>query len=73
MTYQDVINIYNKKAREICIGDDNLDTPRTDLPIVGEYIYGVAWMRDDAVELLIERINTLENMITRTNEILKEM
>lgn len=65
MTYKDVIDEYNKKIEDIYISDEHLDTPRTDLPIVGDYTYGVAWVRDDAVELLIARIEDLEDTIER--------
>ncbi len=60
MTYQDVIEEYKKAKARICLSDECLDTPRVDLPIVGEYAYGVVWVRDDAVELLIKRIENLE-------------
>lgn len=60
MTYQDVIEEYKKAKASICISDEYLGTTRADLPIIGEYIYGIVWVRDDAVELLIKRIENLE-------------
>ena len=67
MTYKDVIEEYNRAANRICLSDEYLedvDSPtRQELPIVGDYQYGVAYMRDDAVELLIDRIHELEEMI----------
>ncbi len=63
MTYQDVIEEYKKAKGRICLSDEYLDTPRTDLPIVGEYTYGVAWVRDDAVELLIDHIEELKKNV----------
>ena len=64
MTYKDVIEEYGRAAYRICLSDEYLekiDSPsRQDLPIVGDYYYGVAYMRDDAIELLIGRIHELD-------------
>lgn len=58
MTYRDVIEKFQKKVSQ-CIIDEDYD-PRPDLPICAEDIRDVVWMRDDAVKLLVERINELE-------------
>jgi hypothetical protein len=34
---------------------------RETAPLVGEYAYGIAYLRDDAVDLLIDRIKELEH------------
>ena len=57
MTYQDVIEGFQKKISQ-CIDEDS--DPRPDLPVCAEDIRGVVWVRDDAVKLLIKRIEDLE-------------
>lgn len=57
MIYQDVIEGFQKKMSQ-CI-DGGYD-PRPDLPICVDDLRGVVWVRDDAVKLLIERIENLE-------------
>ena len=60
MTYKDVMNEFKEKCRKICISDEYIGTTREELPICGEYSYGVIFVRDDAVKLLIDRIKELE-------------
>ena len=36
---------------------------RKDVVMCGEYKYGIVYVRDDAVELLIDRINELEKCL----------
>lgn len=66
MTYKDVIKEYEKRSDHICLSDKYLEEcnasyTRETAPLVGEYEYGIAYLRDDAVELLINRIRELEN------------
>lgn len=67
MTYKDVIKEYEERSNHICLSDEYLKTcngvthTREMAPLVGEYEYGIAYLRDDAVELLIDRIKELEN------------
>lgn len=65
MTYQDVIDEFRKKYKSVSMSDEYLGTPRSDLPVCGEHTYGVVWTRDDAVKLLIDRIEDLEETIER--------
>jgi len=57
MTYQDVIEEFPKKINQ-CI-DEGSDS-RQDIPICIQDLHGVVWVRDDAVKLLIKRIEDLE-------------
>lgn len=57
MTYKDVIKEYEERSNQICLSNECRETA----PLVGEYRYGIAYLRDDAVELLIDRIKELEN------------
>ena len=67
MTYKDVIKEYEERSNHICLSDEYLETcngvthTRETAPLVGEYEYGIAYLRDDAVELLIDRIKELEH------------
>ena len=66
MTYKDVIKEYEERRNHIYLSDDYLKDcstsyTRETAPLVGEYEYGIAYLRDDAVELLINRIKELEN------------
>ena len=66
MTYKDVIKEYEERSNYICLSDEYLEKcsavyTRETAPLVGEYEYGIAYLRDDAVELLIDRIKELEN------------
>ena len=66
MTYKDVIKEYEERSNHICLSDEYLEKcsatyTRETAPLVGEYEYGIAYLRDDAVELLIDRIKELEN------------
>lgn len=64
MTYKDVINEFKEKCDRYCLSDEYLESigsiTRKDAVICGEYEYGMVHMRDDAVKLLIDRINELE-------------
>ena len=64
MTYKDVINEFKKTCDRYCLSDEYLESigsiTRKDAVICGEYEYGMVHMRDDAVKLLIDRINELE-------------
>ena len=64
MIYKDVINEFNEKCDRYCLSDKYLEsvgsTTRKDAAVCGEYEYGMVHMRDDAVQLLINRINELE-------------
>lgn len=66
MTYKDVIKEYEERCSHICLSDNYLKNysasyTRETAPLVGEYEYGIAYLRDDAVELLINRIKELEH------------
>lgn len=66
MTYKDVIKEYEERSDHIYLSDKYLEEcnasyTRETAPLVGEYEYGIAYLRDDAVELLINRIRELEN------------
>ncbi len=61
MTYLDIIQEYEKNIEEHRLNDEFLDTPRSKLPLIGEFRYGVIYMRDDAVDILIKRIKELEH------------
>lgn len=67
MTYRDVIKEYEERRNHICLSDNYLENcngvmyTRKNAPLIGEYEYGIAYLRDDAVELLIDRIRELEN------------
>ena len=64
MTYKDVIKEFKEKCDRYCLSDEYLEsigsTTRKDAVMCGEYQYGIVYVRDDAVELLIDRINELE-------------
>lgn len=64
MTYKDVIKEFKEKCDRYCLSDEYLNSigndTRKDAVMCGEYQYGIVYMRDDAVELLIRRINELE-------------
>ena len=66
MTYKDVIQEFEERSNHICLSDEYLKEcsatyTRETAPLVGEYEYGIAYLRDDAVELLIDRIKELEH------------
>ena len=65
MTYKDVIEDFNKKCEHYCLSDGYLEgignPTRETTEMCGEYQYGMVFVRDDGVELLIERIHELEN------------
>ena len=65
MDYKEVIAEFKKASNRYCLSDAYLaeegDPTRENHPIAGEYAYGIVFVRDDAVELLIDRINELEN------------
>ena len=68
MTYKEVIEEFNKACNRYCLSDEYLEetgrnTSRRQRPnsICGEYEYGMVHMRDDAVEVLIDRIKELES------------
>ena len=61
-----MIKEYEERSDHICLSDKYLEEcnasyTRETAPLVGEYEYGIAYLRDDAVELLINRIRELEN------------
>lgn len=64
MTYKDVINEFKEKCNRYCLSDEYLksidNTTRKDAVLCGEYEYGMVYLRDDAVKLLIDKINELE-------------
>ena len=66
MTYKDVIKEFKEKCDRYCLSDEYLDgigsITRKDVVMCGEYVYGIVHMRDDAVKLLINRINELEQL-----------
>jgi len=66
MTYKDVIKEFKEKCDRYCLSDEYLEsigsTIRKDAVMCGEYEYGIVRMRDDAVKLLINRINELEQL-----------
>lgn len=65
MTYKEVIEEFNKACNRYCLSDEylkDIDSPtREDCEMCGEYAYGMVFMRDDAVEVLIDRIKELES------------
>ena len=67
MIYEDVIKEYEERRDHIYLSDNYLENcsgvtyTRKNAPLIGEYEYGIAYLRDDAVELLINRIRELEN------------
>ena len=68
MTYKDVIEDFKNKCNSCCLSDDWLynqqcQTRETSV-MCGEYQYGIVYVRDDAVELLIDRINELEKCLS---------
>ena len=67
MTYKDVINEFRKNCNNYSLSDDFLNSigndTRKDAVMCGEYQYGIVYVRDDAVELLIDRINELEKCL----------
>ena len=68
MTYKDVINEFRKNCNNYSLSDDYLNSigndTRKDAEMCGEYQYGIVYVRDDAVELLIDRINELEKCLS---------
>ena len=64
MTYKDVIEEFRKTCNRYYLSDEYLSgidsQTRKETPICGEYIYGMVYVRDDAVKLLIDRIKELE-------------
>lgn len=65
MTYKEVIREFNEACKTWQLSDgyltDNRYATRADIPcIANEMRYGIVYLRDDAVELLITRIEELE-------------
>lgn len=64
MTYKDVIKAFNNISNERALSDEYLREhkcqTREDVEIASELRYGIVYLRDDAVELLIARIEELE-------------
>ena len=67
MTYQDVIRSFTHTSNDRGLSDDFLQDAncktREEQPIAAEYAYGIVYLRDDAVEILIQRIIELENQL----------
>lgn len=64
MTYEDVIKAFDNASNERALSDEYLQEcgcqTREDVEIANELRYGIVYLRDDAVELLIARIKELE-------------
>ena len=69
MTYKDVIQGFNKKSDARALSDDYLQEnhceTRENVPLAIEFHYGIVYLRDDAVEVLIQRIVELEAKLTK--------
>ena len=67
MTYKDVIQAFAYASNHKGIDDEFLQNigcrTREEQPMAGEYSYGIVYLRDDAVEILIQRIIELENQL----------
>ena len=65
MLCEDVIREFEKKLRSRALSDEYLREQRcdvrADMQIAIEFPYGIIYLRDDAVEILINRIRELEN------------
>ena len=63
-TYEDVIKAFDNVSNERALSDEYLREckcqTREDVEIASELRYGIVYLRDDAVELLIARIKELE-------------
>jgi len=61
-----IIEKFYKTSRNVSLGDDDLAEkgyePRYngEVPLVGEWKYGIAYLRDDAVSILISYIEELK-------------
>ena len=64
MTYKDVIKTFDNVSNERALSNEYLREhkcqTREDVEIASELRYGIVYLRDDAVELLIARIEELE-------------
>lgn len=67
MDVNEVIKEFREADERYCLGDEYLEKvgspTRENLPVAGEYAYGVTYLRDDAVEVLIARIEELEKRL----------
>lgn len=64
MTYQEVLKIYHGVCKRRQLSDDYLQEnkceTRKESPIAAEFPYGIVYLQDDAVDVLINRIKELE-------------
>ena len=65
MDSNEIIKIFNNECKNNSLSDGFISAEngviRKNSPIVGQFSYGIVYLRDDAVNVLIERINQLEN------------
>lgn len=68
MTADEVINLYQDYCSRKWLSDEyleskNYDTRDDDWNLVGEYEYGMVYLRDDGVDILISEIERLRKII----------
>lgn len=64
MTYEEILKTYHDVCKNRQLSDNYLQEnkceTRKELPIAAEFPYGIIYLQDDAVDVLINRIEELE-------------
>lgn len=64
-----VIDLFDRSSNARCLGDDTIEEAGRESRrsgeacIAGDYSYGILYLRDDAVNILVERIRELEKKL----------
>ena len=65
--YKEIVKVYKQVCKEYQLSDEYLRESkcktRDTIPIAAEFQYGVVYLQDDAVDVLLERIYELERLL----------
>ena len=71
-TYEEIVQAYRDAYKRYALNDEYLREndckARDSLPIAAEWSYGVVYLQDDAVDVLLTRIAELEKMLEEARE-----
>lgn len=77
MDYETILKKYRKACEQRQLSEEYLRENdcevRSDLPVAIEFSYGVIYLRDDAVDVLIKRIEELEAELQELRGTIKAM